>query len=256
MQVIIIPCSFDNYSYLVVCEKTGEAAVIDPTESFPVMRQVEEREINLTTVLCTHHHNDHVGDIGQLIQEFSYLRVYCHRSDKSKIPHANFFVEDGDSIQVGELAGRVIHTPGHTVGSICYHFEDVVFTGDTLFGAGCGRLFEGSPEQMYTSVNKKIALLPDETKLFFGHEYTTKNLEFALSVEPQNSDIGVRLQNLQDSDGVSTPTTIRFEKETNPFFRCDSEDIRNNLKLRGVKNVQVGEPLQVFTALREMRNSF
>lgn len=253
MQVITIPCSFDNYSYLVLCEKSGEAAVIDPTEAFPVIREVEERKINLTTVLCTHHHNDHVGDIGQLVEEFSGLRVYCHRLDKANIPDANSFVEDGDKIQVGQLVGHVLHTPGHTVGSICYHFEDVLLTGDTLFGAGCGRLFEGSPEQMYASLNKKIGLLPNETKLFFGHEYTTKNLEFALSVEPQNNDIGARLQNLQEGDGVSTPTTMRLEKKTNPFFRCESEYIKNNLQLRGGN---VKEPLQIFKALREMRNSF
>lgn len=253
MQVITIPCSFDNYSYLVLCEKSGEAAVIDPTEAFSVISEIEKRKLTLTTVLCTHHHNDHVGDIGQLVETFPGLRVYCHRLDEANIPDANSFVEDSDTIRVGQLVGEVLHTPGHTAGSICYHFEDVLLTGDTLFGAGCGRLFEGTAEQMYASLNKRIALLPDATELFFGHEYTIKNLEFALSVEPLNKDANARLQKLQNSSGVSTPTTIRLEKETNPFFRCASENIRNTLSLKGGN---VKEPLQIFKALRELRNSF
>ncbi len=124
MRIITIPCSFDNYSYLLVCEKTGMAAVIDPSEFYPVMCQVEEQKVNLTTVLCTHHHNDHVGDIDLLLQTYADLAIYCHRLDKVNIAKANRYIEGGDRIKVGELDGVVLHTPGHTSGSICYDFGD------------------------------------------------------------------------------------------------------------------------------------
>lgn len=253
MYVIPIPCSFDNYSYLLVCEKTGEAAVIDPTEAYPVMGQVEAEKVKLSAVLCTHHHNDHIGDIGELLKTFPDLNIYCHRADQKNIANANCFVEDGDSIKVGELEGEIIHTPGHTFGSICYHFGDVVFTGDTLFGAGCGRLFEGTAKQMYDSLNLRLATLPDDTKLFFGHEYTKKNLEFSLNVEPQNDLAAKRMKTLQEINKVSTPTTLKLEKETNPFLRSDSEDIRNNLGLRGLKPEGA---VEVFAAVRHLRNPF
>ncbi len=253
MRVIPIPCSFDNYSYLLVCEVTGEAAVIDPTEAYPVNCQIEDIDVNLTSVLCTHHHNDHVGAIGELLETSPQLKVYCHHSDRERIPLANTYIEDGDTISVGKLEGRSLHTPGHTLGSICYHFEETLFTGDTLFGSGCGRLFEGTAEQMYVSLTTRIAVLPAETKLFFGHEYTLKNLEFSLSVEPQNSSAAQRLKILQEEGGITTPTTLKAENETNPFLRCSSKNICNNLVLRGM---DVKGELEVFAALRELRNSF
>lgn len=253
MQVITVPCSFDNYSYVLICETSGEAAVIDPTEAYPVFAKVKEHNATLTSVLCTHHHNDHVGDIGQLLEWVADLKIYCYHTDEKRIPHANNLVGDGDTIQVGELVGKILHTPGHTLGSICYHFQDSLFTGDTLFGAGCGRLFEGTAEQMYTSLNNRIATFSDETKLFFGHEYTQTNLEFALQVDSQNSDVRARLQALQEQGGVSSPTTVDLEKKTNPFFRCETESIRNYLQQRGQK---VQDQQSVFTALRQLRNDF
>ncbi len=253
MHIITIPCSFDNYSYLLVCEKTGVAAVVDPSEFYPVMSQVEEQKVNLTTILCTHHHNDHIADIDLLLETYPDLAIYCHNLDKDNIVKANRYVDGGERINLGNLDGTVLHTPGHTSGSICFHFRDAVFTGDTLFGAGCGRLFEGTAAQMYGSLSNKIASLADDTRLFFGHEYTQKNLEFSVTVEPQNDLAVERMKVLQQTNEISAPTTVKLEKETNPFLRCDSENIKNNLRERGV---EAEGALEVFTVLRQMRNSF
>ncbi len=253
MKIYTIPCSLDNYSYLLVCDETGEAAVVDPTEPFIVMRQVEEYKANLTTVLCTHHHHDHIGDIEYLLEEIPSLKVYCHRSDRKRISQANCFVEHGDSITIGESSGSVLHTPGHTSGSVCYHFGDDVFTGDTLFGAGCGRLFEGTAEQMFHSLNSSIAKMRGRTRLFFGHEYTKTNLEFALTVDPKNPATRQRHSELSKG-AVSAPTTVELEKTTNPFLRCDSANIQE--QLRRVVNEAPQSPLEVFRILRELRNTF
>jgi len=253
MKIVPVPCSFDNYSYLIICTETHQAAVVDPTEAYPVMAEIEKNNVQLTTVLCTHHHNDHIGDIGELQEQYSSLAVVCHLSDKNRIHKANTYVEEGDSVEVGKLKGEIIFTPGHTSGSICYQFEDHLFVGDTLFGAGCGRLFEGSPEQMYTSLQKIIAL-NDEIKIYFGHEYTRTNLNFAKMVEPGNERILERLQRLSPGKEMSTPTTLELEKETNPFLRCDSQGIQSFLEAQ--KESVITDPLGIFTILRQLRNNF
>lgn len=253
MKIVPVPCSFDNYSYLLICTDTHKAAVVDPTEAYPVMAEIERNNVQLTTVLCTHHHNDHIGGIGQLEDEFPSLAVVCHLSDKNRIGDASTYVDEGDTVEVGKLSGNVLFTPGHTSGSICYKFQDHLFVGDTLFGAGCGRLFEGSPEQMYASL-QKITALSDDTKIYFGHEYTRTNLNFAKMVEPDNEKIHNRLQQLSSSDEISTPTTLQLEKATNPFMRCDSKGIQKYLETQ--KESTTTDPLAVFTILRQLRNSF
>jgi hydroxyacylglutathione hydrolase len=253
MKIVPVPCSFDNYSYLIICTDTHKAAVIDPTEAHPVVAEIEKNNVQLTTVLCTHHHNDHIGDIGELQEQFSSLAVVCHLSDKKRIKRANTYVDDGDTVEIGKLSGKVLFTPGHTSGSICYKFEDHLFVGDTIFGAGCGRLFEGSPEQMYASLQKIVALT-DETKIYFGHEYTRTNLNFAKMVEPDNDKIHDRLHQLSLSKEISTPTTLQLEKETNPFMRCNSKGIHNFLEAR--KESVTTDPVGVFTILRQLRNNF
>jgi hydroxyacylglutathione hydrolase len=227
--------------------------VVDPTEAYPVLAEIEKNNAQLTTVLCTHHHQDHIGDIGQLMEQFPSLTVVCHISDKHRIGTANSYVEEGDTVEVGKLRGKVLFTPGHTSGSICYQFQEHLFVGDTLFGAGCGRLFEGSPEQMYTSL-QKIAVLKDETKIYFGHEYTRTNLNFAKMVEPDNEKIDNRLNQLSPGEDFSTPTTLQLEKETNPFLRCNSRSIHSFLESR--KESATTDPLGVFTILRQLRNNF
>lgn len=254
MKILPISCSFDNYSYLLICPTSKRAAIIDPTEAYPVMRAVEENEAELTTVFCTHHHHDHVGDIGELQKHYHELKVVCYRGDKDRIASANSYVEDGTLVEFGDIQGRVIFTPGHTSGSICYHFDKHLFTGDTLFGAGCGRLFEGTPEQMYSSLMDNIAGLAGYTKIYFGHEYTHKNLEFAQRVEPGNENIRLRLDRLKNDKQISTPSTLELEKSTNPFLRCSKEQVKSF----AAKSIELdsSNPVEVFAELRRQRNSF
>lgn len=253
MDIVTVPCSFDNYSYIIHCPESGEVAVIDPTETYPVLKEIERLSGKLTTVLCTHHHHDHVGEIGDLISNISEPTVVSHAIDVLRITHANTSVEDGSTISFGTVTGEVLHTPGHTRGSVCYLFGEHLFTGDTLFGGGCGRLFEGTAAEMFHSLSMLLERLSDETRIYFGHEYTKKNLEFGLQVEPENQEIHNRIVDL-DAIPISSPSTLGLEKKTNPFLRCHSDEIRKNVMERGYSNVQ--SPEDVFSVLREMRNSF
>ncbi len=248
MKVIVVPCAFDNYAYILICEKSGKAAVVDPTEAYPVLMQVEKAGAELTAILCTHHHADHVGDIESLLNENPGLDVYCHHSDRQRIIGVNRPLFGGDFFSIGDLAVEVLNTPGHTKGSVAYSVEGALFTGDTLFGGGCGRLFEGTAEEMYDSLNHTIKVLPDETRIYFGHEYTLSNLTFSRTVDPENNHIVRRLASLRDLAGgkrITTPSTLALEKETNPFLRCDELDIQG-----------CDSPLEVFTRLRQMKDGF
>lgn len=255
MKIITIPCSFDNYAYLLVCEKTGLAAVVDPNEAYPVWQALESRSARLTTIFCTHHHHDHVGGIEDLLSEQQELQVCGFESDRGRVPGMTTPLSDGDPVLFGECRGRVLHTPGHTSGSVCYLFGSSLFAGDTLFGAGCGRLFEGDAGQMYRSLHEKIAVLPPETEVYCGHEYTEKNLEFARQVEPGNEAVIARLDAARGRRALgqpSVPSSLALEMETNPFLRCDSEDIRKNFPGLGAEVSDVA----VFSLIREARNSF
>ncbi len=246
MKVIVVPCSFDNYAYILLCEKSGKAAVVDPAEAYPVMMEVEKAGGELAAILCTHHHTDHVGDIETLLAEMARLPVYCHYSDKHRILGANRLLSEGECFSVGDLQVEVLHTPGHTRGSIVYLIDGALFTGDTLFGAGCGKLFEGTVEDMYASLNR-LKKLPDETNIYFGHEYTWQNLKFAKSVEPGNNAISKRLQEMENMSGVgmTTPSTLWLEKATNPFLRCEHLVIP-----------QCRSSFEVFTHLRRLKDTF
>ncbi|WP_167496340.1 hydroxyacylglutathione hydrolase [Desulfopila sp. IMCC35006] len=257
MQIVSIPCSFDNYSYLIICEETGAAAIIDPAEYYPVSQAIERLGVRLQAVYCTHHHADHIGGLEDLRDEFPGLPVYGHESDKRRIPGMNSLLTDGSNIHVGDIAGQVLHTPGHTTGSLCYLLEDALFTGDTLFGSGCGRLFEGSPKQMYEALNKRIKSLPAETKVYFGHEYTVHNLKFAAFVEPENQAVGKRLAQiiaLREKGQPTTPSTLQIEGHTNPFLRCAEKNIIDSVAAKCIGEAL--DPLSIFTALRRLRDSF
>lgn len=254
MKIVTVPCSFDNFSYLAICEESGECAVIDPTESYPLKQQIKASGTQLTSIFCTHHHQDHIGGLDDLLAEYGPTSVYCHTSDVSRVPGANQPVSDGSGVSFGAVKGRVLYTPGHTSGSVCYLFGEHLFAGDTVFGAGCGRLFEGTPVQMYTSLNEVIGKLEENTSIYFGHEYTRTNLNFASMVESQNSNIQARLAELNEASKPSSPSTLLLEKLTNPFFRADSADIRRNLKAKGLP--ATASDVEVFTLLRQLRNEF
>jgi hydroxyacylglutathione hydrolase len=257
MKIITIPYSCDNYAYLLICEQSGEAAVVDPGESYPVMREALGRGVALRRVFCTHHHADHVSGLVELLEEFPGLEVYGHVGDRGRIPGLTHGLDHGATVSVGSHRGRILATPGHTRGSICYRFEGAVFTGDTLFGCGCGRLFEGSAQDMFVSLNETLKGLPADTELYFGHEYTEQNLKFANFVEPGNVKLQERILDtaeLRGQNKATTPSTVSLELATNPFLRCSREEIFRNLRERDPD--LTAEPLQVFTALRTLKDNF
>jgi hydroxyacylglutathione hydrolase len=257
MRVTPIPCLKDNYAYLVICEETAQAGVVDPSEAGPVLRAVQQAGVELVAILNTHHHWDHIGGNKELLARFPSLAVYGHASDKGRIEGQTQFLNAGDSFRLGKLDVHVLHNPGHTSGAVSYVIEDAVFTGDTMFAAGCGRLFEGTPQMMYESLCKVIGALPERTRVFFGHEYTEANLRFAAHVEPDNREVQARLEavrKLRAAGRFSTPSTLAEEWRTNPFMRVDSATIRAAVKRADPANDL--SPVSVLGAVREMKNHF
>jgi len=232
MEVIPIPQLADNYAYLIVDPATRAAAVVDCAEAGPVAAALRAHGVTLTAILPTHHHYDHVGGNEELLRQFP-VAVYGYAGEGERIPGCTREVREGDSVEVGGLTARVIYIPAHTSGHIAYYFASAsaVFTGDTLFAGGCGRLFEGDPAMMIRSLSKLMAL-PDDTAVYFGHEYTEKNLRFALTLEPGNAALREKHAWAREQERLhrpTTPTTIGSEKATNPFFRWTSPELREHI---------------------------
>lgn len=230
MKIITIPVLSDNYAYLVIDEATNEAGVVDPSEAGPVAEAVKREGVNFTTIINTHHHWDHVGGNKELVQEYPNLRVYGHKRDETRTPCISHMVDEGDTVSIGNLEGRFLFIPCHTSGHVAVHFaaEKVAFTGDTLFVAGCGRLFEGTAADMHNNM-LKLSALPEDTRIYPGHEYTIKNLEFALTLEPNNAAVAAKLHWAQEARANNQPTipsTVAEEKTINPFIRVDSQELR------------------------------
>lgn len=233
LHVERIPTLGDNYTYLITCDESGEAAVVDAPESAPVLRRVQASGAKVTKILSTHHHPDHSAANPDLAKRFD-APVFGHASDSGRLPGLTDGLEEGDSVRVGNQTARILHIPAHTTGHIAYVFDDAdaLFCGDTLFAAGCGRLFEGTPEMMYTALCEKLASLPDSMRVFCGHEYTQSNLAFAAHVEPDNQAVAKKLERVRairaraaadwhdaTPDEMTIPSTIGEERETNPFMR-------------------------------------
>jgi hydroxyacylglutathione hydrolase len=216
MRVLAVPVLKDNFSYLLVHD--GFCAVVDPGEAPPIAAALAKEGLELSAIWLTHHHWDHVGGIDGLARPG--MPIVAHASDRPRLEKANLFVEDGGTVALGSLRASIIHNPGHTLGAITYVIEGSAFTGDTLFGAGCGRVFEGTMEMMHASL-QRLAALPPETRVYFGHEYTAANLKFAAHVEPDNQAIAARASSLPSP---STPSTIALELATNPFLRAANAD--------------------------------
>jgi hydroxyacylglutathione hydrolase len=255
MKILQIPLLRDNYGYLLVCEKTNEAAIVDPSEAAPVLERAEQQHIHLTSILNTHHHRDHTGGNQDLLAARA-LQVYGHESDRERIPGLTRPVRDRDEIRIGEMKGTVLHVPGHTTGHVAYLFGNALFCGDTLFTAGCGRLFEGSAEEMHASLSRLMALRED-TKIYCGHEYTENNLRFALTVEPNNPKVAARYERVQAqrARGLSTvPSTLEEEKQTNPFLRWDSKEIQDRVRTAAPHDSL--DPVSVFAAVRRLKDAF
>lgn len=224
----------DNYTYLVICEATNEAAIIDAPEAEPVIRRVEETGARVTQILSTHHHYDHSAANPELAKLYG-VPVIGHVSDAERIPGFTQGVDEGDTVQVGEQTARVLFIPSHTMGHVAYVFDEAgaVFSGDMLFAGGCGRLFEGDAQMMYTALCEKLYALPDDMRVFCGHEYTESNLRFAVTVEPDNAATQGKLEEVQairanaaadwhdaSEAEMTIPSTIGAEKATNPFMRA------------------------------------
>jgi hydroxyacylglutathione hydrolase len=255
MKVIPIPQLADNYAYLVVDEATRSAGIVDCAEAPPVLEVVDRERVKLIAILPTHHHYDHIGGNEDLLASVPGLTVYGF---DERITGLTDKVAHGDRARVGGLEARVIYIPAHTTGHIAYYFEReaAVFTGDTLFAGGCGRLFEGDAAMMIESLSRLVGL-PDDTRVFFGHEYTEKNLRFALTLEPDNRALSEKhaWAKAQVAKGATTtPTTIASEKETNPFLRWGSAELRRTLKNRFPDLAMTD--VAVFAKTRSLKDSF
>ncbi len=255
MKVVPIPQLSDNYAYLIIDPASGEAGIVDCAEPKPILEAVQRENVELKSILPTHHHFDHVGGNEELLAAMPGLTVY---GTDDRVPGLTDRVDEGSRVSVGTMAARVMSIPAHTTGHIAYYFEReaAVFTGDTLFAGGCGRLFEGDAAMMIKSLGK-LRELPAETKVYFGHEYTENNLDFALTLEPNNQALRDKRAwaSSQRGDGAyTTPTTIASEKETNPFFRWESEELRATLAKR-FRDLPM-EDVAVFAKTRELKDNF
>jgi hydroxyacylglutathione hydrolase len=247
MHVVAVPCLQDNYAYLVI--EGGRAAVVDPSEAPPIEAALAREGVTLAAIWATHHHHDHVGGIKDLVAAHPGIEVVASTTDAPKVPHVTRAVNDGDEVPFGNLRAKVIHNPAHTLGAITFVIEGCAFTGDTLFAAGCGRLFEGDAAMMYASLTK-LAALPDETRVYFGHEYTASNLRFAAAVEPDNAAVARRARELTPP---STPSVLREERATNPFLRSTEPAVIAAARAHGAT---ADDPVSVFAAIRAWKDTF
>jgi hydroxyacylglutathione hydrolase len=235
MEIVAVPAFTDNYLWLVHDEASGETAVVDPGDAAPVLAEAEKRRWTITQVWNTHWHPDHTG--GNLpIQQATGARISGPAGEN--IPGRDIALSEGDEVRLGAHVGRVILVPGHTLGHIALIFdqERVAFVGDTLFAMGCGRLFEGSPEQMYRSL-QRLAALPEDARLYCAHEYTLSNARFAAHADPENAAIADRLnevKQLRENGKITVPTTVAQERETNVFVRAT--DVQEFARLRSDKD--------------------
>ncbi|XP_072959464.1 hydroxyacylglutathione hydrolase cytoplasmic [Typha angustifolia] len=256
MKIVHVPCLEDNYAYIIVDESTGEAAAVDPVEPDKIVQAAAEIGAYLKLVLTTHHHWDHAGGNEKMRMLVPGIKVYGGSIDNVK--GCTDKLENGDKLSLGaDINILCLHTPCHTRGHISYYVagkaeeDPAVFTGDTLFIAGCGKFFEGTAEQMYQSLCVTLGSLPKPTRVYCGHEYTKKNLQFALTVEPENEKISQKLLWAQHQHHAGLPTipsSIGEEFETNPFMRVDLPEIQAKLGC--------GSPVEALREIRKLKDNW
>ncbi|AFY58062.1 hydroxyacylglutathione hydrolase [Rivularia sp. PCC 7116] len=257
MQVFRLPALSDNYIFLLYDNKQNIAAVVDPAQAEPVLAKLRELNAELIAIFNTHHHYDHVGGNQKLIEKFPQLTVYGGSCDKGRIPGQQVFLEDGDRVSFSNRTGEVLFVPGHTRAHIAYYFPPEnhgetgeLFCGDTLFAGGCGRLFEGTPAQMVNSLSK-IRVLPDNTRVWCAHEYTLKNLKFAIAVDGENPELQKRFEEVKayrNRNQATVPSLLGIEKHTNPFLRWEEPALQSA--------VNSSDAVETFGRLRGMKDNF
>ena len=252
MIIEIIPCLSDNYSYLIHDKKTNTVSIVDPSD-FKTCDNVIKKHKKLDFILNTHHHVDHVGANLELKKKYN-AKILGSNSDKDRIPGIDILLKENQKQKIGDIEFEVIFIPGHTKGHIAFFFskEKIAFTGDTLFSLGCGRVFEGTHQEMFNSLNK-IKNLPHDTKIYCGHEYTKSNLNFCLKYDTKNTFLKekeIEIQKKLSSNQPTIPTTLGQEIKTNIFFRCNDPEIKQNLGLKDSSEAEV------FSKLRDLKDSF
>ena len=253
MIIDIIPCLNDNYSYLICDERTGNIIIVDPSEFLTCDEVISQKYKKLDYILNTHHHYDHVGGNKELKKKYN-AKVFGFSDDRDRIPNIDKFLKDDQEFKIGNLSFTTLFIPGHTKGHIAFYLkeEKVVFTGDTLFSLGCGRVFEGTNEQMFNSLNK-IKSLPENTKIYCGHEYTQKNLEFCIKFNPNNKYLIMKKESVAEkikNRKPTLPSTVADEIKTNIFLRYDDLDVKKQLNLMEASN------LEIFSKLRDLKDNF
>ncbi len=228
LKIVSVPCLNDNFAYLVRDDVSGNVAVIDAPEAEPIEAALQALGWTLTHIFITHHHSDHIDGVERL-RSLGEITVVGSSADANRLPILTHAITPGETWSWGGRLVRVIDTPGHTVGHIVYHMPEpgVLFSGDTMFAMGCGRLFEGTAQQMWSSLCS-LSSLPDDTIVFFGHEYTASNADFALTVDPENDALHARVKDViatLNNGGRTTPTTIGLERKTNPFLRAAAPEV-------------------------------
>ena len=253
LNIEIIPCLNDNYSYLLCDKSTNSVAIIDPSDFNPCDKIINKKYNKLDYILNTHNHFDHVGG-NQKLKEKYKSKVLGFELDKDRIPGIDIALKEKQSFKIGNTSFEVIFIPGHTTGHIAFYFKDekIVFTGDTLFSLGCGRVFEGTYEQMFNSLNK-LKNLPIDTKIYCGHEYTKKNLEFCLEYDLNNDYLRKKsnwINSKIESNSPTVPVSVDEEKKTNIFLRCNEPSIKNALNLNNASEQEI------FFKLRDLKDNF
>ena len=251
LAIELVPCLSDNYAYLVHDQDAGLCAVVDPSEAPPVKRALAAKGWKLTHILNTHHHFDHTGGNVALKEEFG-AEIVGPGKDRDRFAGLDTGVDESTGWSFGGRKVRVMDIPAHTSSHIAFIVDDAAFTGDTLFAMGCGRLFEGTPAMMWSSLSK-LMTLPDATRIFCGHEYTQSNGRFALTLEPSNAALVARMRDVDAARAKGAPTipsTLGLEKQTNPFLRPNSPELRKTLGMESASDVEV------FAETRKRKDNF